>query len=99
MTFEWDEKKNTTNIRKHGFDFSDGEELFTGYRPFLLAPDLESDPSEERWRGIGLIQGRVAVAVFLQPTPGIIRFISLRKANQEERDAYQEAIKDELGPH
>lgn len=99
MEFEWDEKKNEVNTAKHGFDFADGAELFEGKWPFLVDSDLEEDYGEERWKGIGMINGRIAVAIFNEPTPGVIRFISLRKANQEERTTYEEAIKDELGIH
>jgi uncharacterized DUF497 family protein len=28
MRFEWDERKNRINIRKHGLDFADAEEMF-----------------------------------------------------------------------
>jgi uncharacterized DUF497 family protein len=28
--FEWDENKNRQNIKKHGFDFADAEEMFRG---------------------------------------------------------------------
>jgi uncharacterized DUF497 family protein len=31
VEFEWDEEKNAANIQKHGFDFADGEELFSGH--------------------------------------------------------------------
>jgi uncharacterized DUF497 family protein len=44
-----------------------------------------------------MIQGRVVVAVFTETQSNAIRFISIRKANQEERRAYEEAVKDELG--
>lgn len=97
MQFEWDARKNSSNIKKHGIDFCDGKELFSGASPFLVAADLADDLAEERWRGIGAIQGRVVVAVFTEPKRGVIRFISLRKANQQERQAYEEAIRDELG--
>ena len=30
MRLEWDEAKNRSNIRKHGFDFAEAEELFRG---------------------------------------------------------------------
>jgi uncharacterized DUF497 family protein len=99
MEFEWDEQKNSENIQKHGFDFADGEELFAGQFPFLVDADEKEDYGEERWQGIGLIQGRVAVAVFTERHPNLIRFISLRKADPEEREAYEQAIKDELGAH
>ncbi len=96
MEFEWDEEKNEANIRKHGFDFADGEELFDGECTFLVAPDEEEDYGEERWRGIGTIRGRVVTVTFTERRPNVIRFISLRKADQEERSAYEKAIKDEL---
>jgi uncharacterized DUF497 family protein len=35
--FEWDEAKNRLNIRKHGFDFAEAEEMFRGF--FLVRPD------------------------------------------------------------
>ncbi len=28
MTFEWDEAKNRSNLRKHGFNFAEADELF-----------------------------------------------------------------------
>ena len=98
MRFEWNEAKNRSNIRKHGLDFADGKELFLGGNPLLVAPDVEAEYGEERWRGIGTIKERVVVVVFTERRPGVIRFISLRKSNQEERKEYEEAIKDELGP-
>ena len=38
MTFEWDPAKNLSNIQKHGFDFSDAEELFRGL--LVVDPDI-----------------------------------------------------------
>ena len=37
MRFEWDEAKNRANIRKHGFDFAEAEEMFRGV--LLVRPD------------------------------------------------------------
>jgi hypothetical protein len=36
MKFEWDEAKNRANIRKHGFDFGEAEEMFRHL--FLFVP-------------------------------------------------------------
>jgi uncharacterized DUF497 family protein len=58
MEFEWDKEKNAANIQKHGFDFADGVELFDGQLPFLVAVDEGGNYGEDRWRGIGMIQGR-----------------------------------------
>jgi uncharacterized protein len=97
MTFEWDEVKNCANIRKHGFDFADGEEMFRG--PLLVRPDTREDYGEERWVGLGMIRGRVTVIIFTEPVPGTIRIISLRKADHEDREQYEKAFKDGLEAH
>ena len=67
MQFEWDPRKQASNLRKHGIDFADGHELFSGETPFLVAADLEGGFPEERWRGIGTIRGRIVVAIFSEP--------------------------------
>jgi hypothetical protein len=94
MKFEWDESKNQINIRKHGFDFSDAEELFRGF--FLFDADLRYPYAEERWIGIGMTKGRVAVLAFARTGEETIRVISLRKASRRERAQYEEAIQNEL---
>jgi uncharacterized DUF497 family protein len=94
MNFEWDEAKNRANIRKHGFHFAEAEEMFRG--SLLARPDTREDYGEERWIGIGMIQGRFAFVAFAQPSPDIIRVISLRKADHEERKEYEKALQNEL---
>jgi uncharacterized DUF497 family protein len=68
MLWEWDETKNCSNIRKHGFDFAEAEEMFRGF--LLVRPDVREDYGEERWIGIGMIQGRVAFVALAEPSPG-----------------------------
>ena len=94
MILEWDEAKNRANIRKHGLDFADAEEMFRGV--LLVRPDTREDYGEERWIGIGMIQGWCAFMAFAQPSYDTIRVISLRKANREERQEYEKALKDGL---
>jgi uncharacterized DUF497 family protein len=94
MMFEWDEAKNRTNIRKHGFHFAEAEEMFRSF--LLVRPDTREDYGEERWIGIGTIQGRFAFVAFAQPSHDTIRIISLRKADNEERKEYEKALQDGL---
>lgn len=94
MTFEWDEVKNRSNIRKHGLDFADVKEMFRGV--LLVRPDTAEDYGEERWIGIGMIQGRIAFVAFAHPSDEIMRIISLRKANREEEKEYEKAIQNGL---
>lgn len=94
MTFEWDEAKNRTNVRKHGFDFAEAEQMFRG--PLFVRPDTREDYGEERWVGLGTIGGRIAVVAFAELSQNAIRIISFRKANHEERKEYEDAIQDGL---
>jgi len=94
MLFEWNEAKNRANVRKHGIHFSEAEEMFRG--ALLVRPDTREDYGEERWIGIGMIQGRCAFVAFAQPSPDIVRIISLRKADHEERKEYEKALRHGL---
>lgn len=94
MTFEWDDAKNRANIRKHGFDFADAEDMFRGF--LLVRPDEREDYGEERWIGIGMIRGRVAFIAFAAPAQDTVRVISLIKANREEQSEYEKAIQNGL---
>jgi uncharacterized DUF497 family protein len=60
MKFEWDQAKNRTNIRTHGFDFVDAEEMFRG--ALVVDPDTRKDYGEIRWIGIGTIRGRTGLS-------------------------------------
>jgi uncharacterized DUF497 family protein len=94
MTFEWDEGKNRANIKKHGFDFAEAEEMFRGV--LIAEPDTREDYGEKRWRGIGTIRGLPTVVIFTELAPETIRIISLRRAHHEERKEYEKAIRDGL---
>ena len=94
MTFEWDELKNRANIRRHGIDFADAEEMFRGV--LVVDPDTREDYGEKRWVGIGKIGDRTAYVVFTERGPDTIRIISLRKASRRESEQYEKAIQDRL---
>jgi uncharacterized DUF497 family protein len=94
MNFEWDEAKNRSNIRKHGFGFTDAEEMFRGL--LLVDPDTNEDYGEKRWTGIGAIRGRTVHVIFTERGPEIIRIISLRKATRRESEQYEKAIQNRL---
>jgi uncharacterized DUF497 family protein len=62
--FEWDEEKRRVNIRKHGFDFTDAVELFSG--AMLVYPDTRHDYEETRWSGLQWIRGSLIQIVFTE---------------------------------
>ena len=89
MRFEWDERKNAANIRKHKIDFADVPAVFDG--PLLVAYDDRRDYGEDRWIGIGVLRGIiVVVVVFSEYGEDTIRIISARKANRYEQRRYRE---------
>ena len=95
MKFQWDEVKNELNIRKHGFDFIDAERVFSGTFPMFAHLDTRESYGEDRWQGIGILDGFVVVViVFTEPRTNIIRIISMRKATKNERTDYEKRIKN-----
>ena len=97
MNFEWNEAKNRANIRKHGLDLADAEEMFRG--ALVVDADTQEDYGEKRWIGLAPIGGCIGYVVFTEREPDIIRIISLRKATSRERKAYEKAIQDRLETH
>jgi hypothetical protein len=91
MTFDWDEVKRRENIRKHGIDFVDVEDVFSG-----VTATVEDDRhayGEQRFVTIGLLCGRV-VAVVHTEHEDRIRIISVRKASKNEERRYFSEIGD-----
>jgi uncharacterized protein len=95
MKFEWDDRKNDLNLANHELDFANAQQIFR--LPLRLFPDDRQDYGEERWIGIGMLEGRTVVIVFTEPDENTIRVISLRKAVSHERRIYEQYLKDELG--
>ncbi len=91
MRIEWDENKRKSNLRKHGFDFADVEELFDGIT--ITVEDTREDYGEQRFSTLGLLHGGVVVVVHTEDEDRI-RVISLRKALKHEQRAYFAEIPD-----
>jgi uncharacterized protein len=88
--FEWQERKNELNIRKHGLDFMDAVDLFDG--PHLMAR-AKTVSGEERWLAIGRIDDLAVTAIFTIRGDAI-RMISLRRARRGERERYSQVFSD-----
>ena len=89
MRFEWDEQKNLLNIRKHGVDFQDAVEIFEHPMLEWEQDDAQAEHGETRINAIGLMQGFEVFAVYTERDDGqTIRLISVRQANQYERQEY-----------
>jgi hypothetical protein len=90
--FEWDERKNESNRKKHdGIDFSTAAKVFMDPE-HLVRKDRIVD-GEQRWHAIGFAAGSVllVVHVYREESPNgqeVIRIISAREANARERGIY-----------
>lgn len=91
MQYLWDDKKNKTNIKKHGIDFIDAIEMFQ--HPLLTCIDKRKNYEEERWVGIGFLKGIIAAIVYTEDDINDnVRIISVRKATKDESKKFKKAI-------
>ena len=81
MDFTWHSAKRMTNLKKHGFDFADAEQVFSG--PTITLEDTRDYDGEQRFNTIGLL-GVQIVTVCHTETEDEIHVISMRKAEQHE---------------
>ena len=95
MRFEWDGRKNESNVEKHGLDFADAARFFSS--PMRVISDSRHDYGEVRWVGFGLLDERVVVVAFTEPEEDVIRVISMRKALSHEQRQYEQYLKQLLG--
>lgn len=89
LRFEWDERKNTANLRKHGVSFEEATSVFADENALLLDdPDHSGD--EDRFILMGLSQSLRVLLVFhcFREGEDLIRIISARKALRVEREQY-----------
>ena len=89
MEFEWDEAKNRANLAKHGLDFADAEQVFSGR--VVTFEDDRHDYGERRFLTLGSLAGRIVIVAHTARGDAA-RIISMRKANERERQIYQKRL-------
>lgn len=88
FTFEWDEEKAESNLRKHGISFDEAITVF-GDASALTFSDTDHSDTEDRSRTYGLSnKGRLLVVVHTERR-NQVRVISARKATRHEKSIYQ----------
>jgi uncharacterized DUF497 family protein len=91
LRFEWDARKASANLRKHGVSFEEARTVFLDENA-LLRPDEDHSDDEERFVLLGL-SGRLRTLVVChcyRQADAVIRVISARKANSDERQQYDD---------
>lgn len=92
MEFEWDERKNLANKRKHGLSFEEAIGIFNG--PVFMAEDDRFDYGERREVSIGSLGSDVVLVVVHTERAGKVRIVSARKARPKERRTYYEHLQE-----
>jgi uncharacterized DUF497 family protein len=84
-----DPAKDEANRAKHGLPLIFGDCIFED-DDHLIVPSLREIDGEERFKVIGLVDGRLHTAVFVW-RGDLPRFISVRRSNRSEERAYRPA--------
>lgn len=89
MIYEWDPKKATANLRKHGMSFEEAATVFLD--PLAITfPDPDHSGEEDREITIGLTTKQRVVFVSHSPRGDRARIIGARRATPKERKQYEE---------
>lgn len=93
IRFEWDERKNLSNQRKHGVSFEEAGQVFRD--PLYVSVLDRIENGEERWQTFGVVGGVLLLMVAhtvreVSPTQEIIRILSARPATPKERRRYED---------
>ena len=91
LKFEWDEKKNQQNIKKHGVSFQEATSVFYDDEALIIS-DEDHSKDEERFILIGFSfkANLLVVCHCYRQKDSIVRIISARKASSNERKDYLE---------
>jgi uncharacterized protein len=89
MRFDWDLRKASANLEKHGIAFEDAITAFEDDDAFITADLKHSNESETRQWLIGRIDSGKVVAVVFTEREGQTRIISARTASRKERLIYE----------
>ena len=85
LQFEWDDRKNQTNIKKHGISFETAAFVFTDPY-YVVLFDEDHSLEEDRFYVLGTVQDILFVVFTLRNET--IRLISARLATRQERRFY-----------
>ncbi len=86
MIFDFDPAKDEANRRKHGVPLMLGVRVFDDPE-MVVIPTIREGDEEERYKAIGLVEGRIYTAVHVWRET-LVRLISVRRSNAGEQRDY-----------
>ena len=89
LHFEWDKRKASANVKKHGVSFEEARSVFVDERAKLI-DDPDHSEDEHRFILLGLSNSlRLLIVCHChRDEDNVIRIISARKANKAESALY-----------
>ncbi len=91
IRFDWNSRKERSNRQKHQVGFDEASTVFSDSLSITI-PDPDHSNDEERWVTMGLSH-RQRLLVVVHTEEGekeIVRIISARRADSDERREYEE---------
>jgi uncharacterized DUF497 family protein len=89
LQFEWDKRKEKTNIKKHGVSFEEAQAVFYDENAIqFFDPDHSDDEDRFILLGISFKLRILVVCHCFREDEEIIRIISARKADDDEENEY-----------
>jgi uncharacterized DUF497 family protein len=86
MRIEFDETKRAATLESRGLDMAHAVEVLAGAT--LTVEDDRRDYGEDRYITVGFLGGTMVVLVWT-PRGNAYRIISMRRANERERQLYR----------
>ena len=85
--FDWDEGNRDKNLHRHGVTDAECEEVFLN-EPLMVARDEKHSEGETRFYALGRTNALRRLFVVFTARGALIRVISARDMNRNERRAY-----------
>ncbi len=91
LKFEWDERKNRANSKKHGISFKEAQSVFKDeHAQQFFDPDHSETEDRFILLGMSSLLRVVVVCHGFREDECVVRIISARKANRFEENDYWE---------
>lgn len=86
MQSEYDPDKDNADRAKHGVSLTFGLQVFEDRR-LVITPTFRKEDEEERFKAVGLVDGKLWTAVHVW-RGDVVRFLSVRRSNGAEQRGY-----------
>ena len=93
LSFEWDDDKSRSNLRKHGISFDEARTVFFDENGLLIG-DPDHSEMDDRFILIGMSASlKILIVCHCYRTDEVIRIFSARSATKKETDIYTARMK------